>query len=51
MPKPLAYIETTIPNFYYDVRPDPKMVARRLWTREWWASTPERYALVTRVTQ
>lgn len=47
MPKPNAYIETTIPNFYYDVRPDPKMVARRLWTRAWWKSAPERYELVT----
>lgn len=47
MRKPLVYIETTIPNFYYDVRPDPEMVARRVWTREWWASAVDRYALVT----
>lgn len=29
------YIETTIPSFYYEVRTEPKMVARREWTREW----------------
>ncbi len=29
------YIETTIPSFYHEVRADPKMVARREWTREW----------------
>lgn len=45
MTKPLAYIETTIPNFYYDTRPDPAMVARRVQTREWWKSAPEHYEL------
>jgi hypothetical protein len=29
------YIETTIPSFYYEVRTDATMVARRQWTREW----------------
>lgn len=29
------YIETTIPSFYYEVRTDPEMVARRNWTRRW----------------
>ena len=29
------YIETTIPSFYYEVRTEASMVARRLWTREW----------------
>ncbi|HEU0300332.1 MAG TPA: type II toxin-antitoxin system VapC family toxin [Longimicrobium sp.] len=47
MPKPNAYIETTIPSFYYDLRPDPEMVARRLWTRQWWASARDHYALLT----
>lgn len=47
MPKPLAYIETTIPNFYYDVRPSPAVTSRRAWTREWWASARDLYQLVT----
>lgn len=36
--KPLVYIETTIPSFFYDARQEPEMVARRNWTREWWKS-------------
>ena len=30
------YIETTIPSFYYNQRPEPEMVARCNWTRQWW---------------
>ena len=29
------YIETTIASFYYEVRTEPEMVARRNWTRRW----------------
>jgi predicted nucleic acid-binding protein len=47
MPKPLAYIETTIPNFYYDLRTSPAVTSRRAWTREWWASARDQYELVT----
>lgn len=47
MTKPLVYIETTIPSFYHDFRPDPEIVARRHWTREWWAGARERYSLLT----
>jgi predicted nucleic acid-binding protein len=47
MTKPIAYIETTVPNFYYDFRPDPAIVARRIWTRAWWASAQREYELVT----
>ncbi|HEX5870807.1 MAG TPA: type II toxin-antitoxin system VapC family toxin [Longimicrobium sp.] len=47
MPKPNAYIETTIPNFYYDMRPDPEMIARRAWTREWWETAHTRYELIS----
>ena len=46
MPKPLAYIETTIPNFYYDARPDGAVISRRAWTRKWW-STRDLYELST----
>ena len=31
-----VYIETTIPSFYYEVREEPEMIARRNWTRQWW---------------
>ena len=31
-----VYIETTIPSFYYEVRAEPEMVARRESTRRWW---------------
>jgi hypothetical protein len=31
-----AYVETSIPSFYFEARPEPQMVARREWTREWW---------------
>jgi hypothetical protein len=44
---PIAYIETTIPSFYHDVRTSPDIVARRDWTRSWWAIAPGRYRLVT----
>jgi hypothetical protein len=32
----LIYIETSIPSFYYETRPEPKNQARRGWTRDWW---------------
>jgi predicted nucleic acid-binding protein len=30
------YVETSIASFYFEVRTDPKMVARREWTRRWY---------------
>ena len=45
--KPRVYIETTIPSFYHEVRPEPEMVARRQWTRQWWADARTNYELVT----
>jgi hypothetical protein len=45
--RPRVYVETTIPSFYFEVRPEPEMVARRKWTREWWESAEGRYELVT----
>jgi hypothetical protein len=47
MPGPRAYVETTIPSFYHEVRTAPDIVARREWTRRWWATAHERYELVT----
>ena len=32
----LVFIETSIPSFYFETRPDAKNQARRMWTREWW---------------
>lgn len=42
-----VYIETTIPSFYYEVRTEPEMVARRNWTRSWWDDQRHAYELVT----
>jgi predicted nucleic acid-binding protein len=47
MTKPKAYIETTVPNFYYDMRPDAAIIERRAWTREWWMAAASRYDLLT----
>jgi predicted nucleic acid-binding protein len=41
------YIETTVPSFYFEVRPEAEMVARRIWTREWWAAASSRDEIVT----
>lgn len=41
------YIETTIPSFYYEVRDDPTMVARRQWTREWFDAASNVHGMVT----
>lgn len=41
------YIETTIPSFYFEVRSEPEMAARRNWTREWWPPASLRDELVT----
>lgn len=47
MPKPRVYVETTVPNFYYDFRPSPAVAERREWTRLWWQDAADRYELVT----
>jgi PIN domain len=44
-----VYIETPVPSFYYEVRTEPEMIARRNWTRDWWDSRREAYQLVTSV--
>ncbi len=41
------YIETTIPSFYFEVRGEADMVARRDWTRRWWAKAVSRDEIVT----
>ena len=41
------YIETTVPSFYYEVRDEPEMIARRDWTRRWWERAVSDCDLVT----
>ena len=40
-------VETTIPSFYFEVRTEPTMVSRRLWTREWFDMSNQVDELVT----
>lgn len=47
--KKIIYVETTIPNFYYEARVEPEMVARKNWTREWWDNQRGHYQLVTSI--
>jgi predicted nucleic acid-binding protein len=42
-----VYIETTVPSFYYEVRTEPEMVARRNWTRAWWERCSGAYDVFT----
>jgi hypothetical protein len=44
-----VYIETIFQSFYYEVRTEPEMIARRNWTRDWWDSRRQAYELVTSV--
>jgi len=46
--KSRVYVETSIPSFYYEVRTEPEMVARRDWTRQFWDNTDD-YELLTSV--
>ncbi len=46
MLKPRADVETSIPSFFYEQRTAPDVVARRDWTRMWWAEAPAKYELV-----
>lgn len=47
--KSRVYIETSIPSFYFEVRPEAEMVARRDWTRQWWSQAVPRHALVSSI--
>jgi predicted nucleic acid-binding protein len=47
MLKPIAYIETTIPNFYYDLRSSAGVTSRRESTRTWWESAANQYHMLT----
>ena len=39
------YIETTIASFFYTARTDAESLARRNWTRRWWAAYAQEVAL------
>ncbi|KHD10975.1 hypothetical protein PN36_24320 [Candidatus Thiomargarita nelsonii] len=45
--KSKVYIETSIPSFYYEIRTNPEIVARRSWTRQWWDESRQYYEIVT----
>ena len=43
MVKSRVYVETTVPSFYHETRTAPDIVARREWTRQWWANSIGRH--------
>lgn len=43
----LIYVETSIPSFYHETRPQTQFQARREWTRDWWKVARVRDELVT----
>ena len=47
--KPLVYVETSVISFHEEIRTQPAMVARREWTRSWWASASTHQRLFTSV--
>lgn len=42
-----AYIETSIPSFYFTGRTDPRSIARQKWTQQWWDEYAEKFQLYT----
>jgi len=44
--KKRVYIEISIPSFYFEIRTEPEMIARRNWTRDWWDHFAHKYELV-----
>ena len=47
--KSKIYIETSIPSFYYEIRTEPDMIARKEWTRLWWNKVREQYEVFTSI--
>lgn len=43
----IYYIETTIPSFYHEIRPQPDMISRRDWTRRWFDAAVKTDRIVT----
>ncbi len=44
-----VYVETSVVSFYYEVRTEPDMIARRDWTRRFWQLAEAEYTLLTSV--
>jgi hypothetical protein len=44
-----AYVETSVPSFYFEARCESEMLARREWTRSWWNAAVKTTALTTSV--
>jgi hypothetical protein len=42
-----VYIETTVPSYYFETRTEPRIVAWRDATREWWDTQRFNYELCT----
>jgi predicted nucleic acid-binding protein len=42
-----VYVETTIPSLYFTLRADAESIARKHWTRRWWAEYASRCTLAT----
>ena len=40
-----AYIETSIPSFYFTGRTDPFSIARQKWTQQWWGKFTDDFQL------
>lgn len=45
--KPLVYIETSIPSFYFETRTDAEALYRHQITRKWWDHRRNEYELIT----
>ncbi len=41
------YVETSIPSFYFNTRPQVEMKAKKNWTRQWWDKPKPYMTLVT----
>ena len=45
--KTRVYVETSVVNFYHEIRTEPDMIARREWTRRFWQLAEKEYTLLT----
>jgi hypothetical protein len=45
--KPIVYIETTIPSYYFETRTSSTARAWRAATRKWWRESSDQFRLVT----
>lgn len=45
--KPIVFIETTIPSFYFETRTSPAFASWAVFTRRWWDVERHKFRLVT----